>query len=36
VVAARRRRGAVPLLAEARLSSIEREVRRLIDEGGDG
>ena len=36
VAAARRRRDAVPLLAEARLSLIEREVRRLIDEGGDG
>lgn len=35
VTAARRRRLAVPLLAEARLGLVEREVRRLIDEGGD-
>jgi predicted amidohydrolase len=35
VAAARRRRREVPLLADARLSFIEREVRRLIDEGGD-
>lgn len=32
---ARRQRRAVPLLAEARLGLIDREVRRLIDEGGD-
>ncbi|GAA3080845.1 carbon-nitrogen hydrolase [Streptomyces rectiviolaceus] len=32
---ARRRRRAVPLVAEARLGLIDREVRRLIDEGGD-
>jgi predicted amidohydrolase len=35
VTAARRRRREVPLLAEARLALIEREVHRLIDEGGD-
>ncbi len=35
VAAARRRRREVPLLAEARLALIEREVRRLIQEGGD-
>lgn len=33
---ARRRRRRVPLLAEARLVLIEREVRRLLEEGGDG
>ncbi|UNO40650.1 nitrilase-related carbon-nitrogen hydrolase [Streptomyces sp. MST-110588] len=32
---ARRQRRAVPLVAEARLGLIAREVRRLIDEGGD-
>ncbi|MET9291613.1 nitrilase-related carbon-nitrogen hydrolase [Streptomyces sp. NPDC003077] len=32
---ARRQRRAVPLVAEARLGLIGREVRRLIDEGGD-
>ncbi|MBO1333819.1 nitrilase-related carbon-nitrogen hydrolase [Streptomyces sp. VRA16 Mangrove soil] len=32
---ARRLRRAVPLVAEARLGLIDREVRRLIDEGGD-
>ncbi|MEW2526759.1 nitrilase-related carbon-nitrogen hydrolase [Streptomyces sp. NPDC047071] len=32
---ARRQRRAVPLVAEARLGLIDREVRRLIDEGGD-
>ncbi|MBB1246391.1 amidohydrolase [Streptomyces durbertensis] len=32
---ARRARRAVPLVAEARLSLIDREVRRLIEEGGD-
>ncbi|MEU8958596.1 nitrilase-related carbon-nitrogen hydrolase [Streptomyces sp. NPDC048518] len=32
---ARRARRAVPLVAEARLGLVEREVRRLIDEGGD-
>ncbi|MFE0101396.1 nitrilase-related carbon-nitrogen hydrolase [Streptomyces sp. NPDC059009] len=32
---ARRRRRAVPLVAEARLGLVDREVRRLIDEGGD-
>lgn len=31
----RRQRRAAPLVAEARLGLIEREVRRLIDEGGD-
>jgi len=35
VDAARRRRREVPLIAEARLGLIEREVRRLIAEGGD-
>lgn len=35
VTASRRCRRQVPLLAEARLSLIEREIRRLIDEGGD-
>jgi len=35
VSAARRRRREVPLTAEARLGLIAREVRRLIDEGGD-
>jgi N-carbamoylputrescine amidase len=33
---ARRRRRRVPFLAEARLALIEREVRRLLEEGGDG
>ncbi|WJV47092.1 nitrilase-related carbon-nitrogen hydrolase [Streptomyces flavofungini] len=32
---ARRQRRMVPLVAEARLGLVEREVRRLIDEGGD-
>ncbi|MFE0377014.1 nitrilase-related carbon-nitrogen hydrolase [Streptomyces inhibens] len=32
---ARRQRRTVPLVAEARLGLIDREVRRLIDEGGD-
>ncbi|MEV0259171.1 nitrilase-related carbon-nitrogen hydrolase [Streptomyces sp. NPDC050732] len=32
---ARRQRRAVPLVAEARLGLVDREVRRLIDEGGD-
>ncbi|MGW1836564.1 nitrilase-related carbon-nitrogen hydrolase [Streptomyces sp. BBFR2] len=32
---ARRQRRAVPLIAEARLGLVDREVRRLIDEGGD-
>lgn len=32
---ARRRRRMVPLVAEARLGLVDREVRRLIDEGGD-
>lgn len=32
---ARRQRREVPLVAEARLGLIDREVRRLIDEGGD-
>ena len=31
----RRHRRSVPLVAEARLGLIDREVRRLIDEGGD-
>lgn len=31
----RRRRRQVPLLKEARLGMLEREVRRLIEEGGD-
>lgn len=35
VSAARRRRREVPLVAEARLGLIERELRRLIAEGGD-
>jgi predicted amidohydrolase len=35
VPAARRRRREIPLVAEARLRLIERELRRLIDEGGD-
>jgi N-carbamoylputrescine amidase len=35
VDAARCRRREVPLSAEARLGLIEREVRRLIAEGGD-
>lgn len=33
--AARRRRRAVPLLKDARLGLVERELRRLIDAGGD-
>lgn len=36
VPAARRRRREVPFLAEARLALIEREVRRLLEQGGDG
>ncbi|MFI1394053.1 nitrilase-related carbon-nitrogen hydrolase [Streptomyces sp. NPDC020681] len=32
---ARRQRRSVPLVAEARLGLVDREVRRLIDEGGD-
>lgn len=35
VGAARRRRRQIPLIAEARLGLIERETRRLIEEGGD-
>jgi len=35
VAAARRRQHEVPLLAEARLGLIARELARLIDEGGD-
>jgi predicted amidohydrolase len=35
VSAAHRRRREVPLVAEARLGLVEREVRRLIAEGGD-
>lgn len=35
VPAARRRRREAPLVAEARLGLIERELRRLIAEGGD-
>ncbi len=35
VAEAGKRRRAIPLLADARLSFIERTVRRLIDEGGD-
>jgi len=35
IAAARRRRREVPLLAEARLGLVERELRRLIAEGGD-
>lgn len=35
VAEARRRRREVPLVAEARLGLIEREVQRLIREGGD-
>jgi len=35
VPAARRRRREIPLVAEARLGLIERELRRLIHEGGD-
>lgn len=35
ISAARRRRRQVPLLAEARLGLVERELRRLIAEGGD-
>ncbi|MBV9819470.1 MAG: hypothetical protein JOZ07_14150 [Solirubrobacterales bacterium] len=35
VSAARRARREIPLIAEARLGLIEREVRRLIAEGGD-
>ncbi|HZE06948.1 MAG TPA: nitrilase-related carbon-nitrogen hydrolase, partial [Solirubrobacteraceae bacterium] len=36
LAAARRRRRELPFLAEARLAVIEREVRRLLEEGGDG
>lgn len=36
VPAARRRRHAVPLLAEARLGFLQREIARLLDSGGDG
>ena len=35
VPAARRRRHELPLIAEARLGLIERELARLIDDGGD-
>jgi N-carbamoylputrescine amidase len=35
IAAVRRRRRAFPLLAEARLGLVERELRRLIAEGGD-
>jgi predicted amidohydrolase len=35
IAASRRRRREVPLLAEARLGLVERELRRLIAEGGD-
>jgi len=35
VATARRRRHDVPLVAEARLGLVQREVARLIDEGGD-
>jgi N-carbamoylputrescine amidase len=35
VPAARRRRHELPLVAEARLGLIAREVARLIAEGGD-
>ena len=35
VPAARRRRHQLPLIAEARLGLIQRELARLIDEGGD-
>jgi predicted amidohydrolase len=35
VPAARRRRREVPLVAEGRLGLIERELRRIINEGGD-
>lgn len=35
VPAARRRRHELPLVAEARLGLIQRELARLIDEGGD-
>jgi predicted amidohydrolase len=35
VPAARRRRREVPLVAEARLGLVERELRRLIRDGGD-
>jgi predicted amidohydrolase len=31
----RRRRRAIPLVKEARLALIHREVTRLLDEGGD-
>jgi hypothetical protein len=31
----RRRRRDIPLVKEARLSLINREVERLLDEGGD-
>lgn len=36
VADARRHRRAVPLLAEARLDIVEREVHRLIEQGSDG
>ncbi len=35
VPAAKRARREIPLIAEARLGLVERETRRLIDEGGD-
>jgi N-carbamoylputrescine amidase len=35
IAAVRRRRREIPLLAEARLGLVERELRRLIAEGGD-
>jgi predicted amidohydrolase len=35
ISAARRRRHAVPLVAEARLGLVQRELTRLIDAGGD-
>jgi predicted amidohydrolase len=35
VLAARRRRREIPLVAEARLGLIERELSRIISEGGD-
>jgi predicted amidohydrolase len=31
----RRRRREVPLVREARLALLEREIHRLVDEGGD-
>jgi predicted amidohydrolase len=31
----RHRRREVPLVREARLALLEREIRRLVDEGGD-